>query len=220
VNRRNDCPVHPYRLPTTLAEDGLDLYMDNDTKEKRPRRTDTELDRLAGQLTILRRVVAADLPLLQAWDDDPEIIALMGRKYAETDVSDWFRSLNRDRTCRTWAIDTHDGKLIGELELAHLNWRSGSTELRICIGDKDYWSHGYGTDALRAALRAAFEGLCLDSVYLRVFITNTRAIRTYEKLGFRRQAILEPSIRRQDPAAVLLMNLTRQRWYMKQAQSA
>lgn len=212
--------MHSYRLPTIQAEDGLDFYMHIDTKGKRSRKADAELDRLAGHLTILRRVVAADLPIMQAWDDDPEIIALMGRKYAETDVSDWFRSLNRDRTCRTWAIDTHDGKLIGELELAHLNWRTGTTELRICIGDKEYWSHGYGTDALRTALRAAFEGLSLETVYLRVFITNTRAIRTYEKLGFRRQAILEPSIRRQDPAAVLLMNLTRPRWYMKKAQSA
>ncbi|MDF2627259.1 MAG: putative acetyltransferase [Symbiobacteriaceae bacterium] len=194
--------------------------MDNDTKGKRSRKADPELDRVAGHLTILRRVVAADLPVLQAWDDDPEIIALMGRKYAETDVTDWFRSLNRDRTCRIWAIDTQEGQLIGEVELAHLNWRNGSTELRICIGDKNYWSHGYGTDALRAALGAAFDGMGLESVYLRVFITNTRAIRTYEKLGFRRQAILEPSARRQDPAAVLLMNLTRQRWHMKQAQSA
>ncbi|HWI62310.1 MAG TPA: GNAT family N-acetyltransferase [Symbiobacteriaceae bacterium] len=175
---------------------------------------------MVGALTVLRKVVADDLPVLHAWDTDPEIIGLMGRKYAEMEIADWFRSLTSDRTCRTWAIETPEGRLIGELELAHLNWRSGSTELRICIGDKDYWGHGYGTDAIRAALWAAFHGMSLESVYLRVFVTNVRAIRTYEKLGFRRQALLEPSIRRQDPAAVLLMNLTRQRWHMKQTQSA
>lgn len=194
--------------------------MDNDAKEKRPKKTDGELDRVVGQRTVLRRIVAADLPTLHAWDVDPEIIGLMGRKFAEMDIADWFRGLQRDRTCRTWAIETHEGRLIGELELAHVNWRSSSTELRICIGDKDYWSHGYGTDAIRSAMWAAFQGMGLESVYLRVFVTNGRAIRVYEKLGFRRQAVLEPSIRRQDPAAVLLMNLTRQRWHMKQTQSA
>lgn len=194
--------------------------MEIDAKGNRTRKVDRELDSVTGHLTTLRQLVAADLPLLQAWDDDPEIIALMGRKYAETNVTDWFRSLKRDRTCRIWAIDTSEGKLIGEFELAHVNWRTSSAEMRICIGDKDYWSHGYGSDALRSGLWAAYEGLGLESVYLRVFVTNVRAIRAYEKLGFRRQALLEPSARRQDPAAVLLMNLTRQRWHMKQTQSA
>ncbi|HYF91487.1 MAG TPA: GNAT family N-acetyltransferase [Symbiobacteriaceae bacterium] len=194
--------------------------MDIDTKPKRPRKADAELDRVIGRLTVLRRVVAADLPILHAWDVDPEIIGLMGRKYAEMDISDWFRAVNSDRTCRTWAIETLDGRLIGELELAHLNWRNSSSELRICIGDKDYWGHGYGTDAIRASLDAAFGAMGLESVYLRVFVTNIRAIRAYEKLGFRRRAVLEPSIRRQDPAAVLLMNLSRQRWHMKNSQSA
>lgn len=194
--------------------------MENEAKSKRAKRADGEFDRVAGALTVLRKVVAADLPVLHAWDTDPEIIGLMGRKFAETDIADWFRSLPGDRSCKTWAIETAEGQLIGEIELAHLNWRSHSAELRICIGDKNYWGHGYGTDAIRAVLWAAFEGMRLDSVYLRVFVTNVRAIRSYEKLGFRRQAVLEPSIRRQDPAAVLLMNLTRQRWHMKQTQSA
>lgn len=194
--------------------------MAKETKDKKPRKTDADLDRVVGRLTVLRRVTAADLPMLQAWDVDPAIVELMGRKYADLDIADWYRSLNSDRTCRTWAIESLEGRLIGELELAHLNWRNGSTELRICIGDKDYWGHGYGTDAMRAAMWAAFTGMGLNSVYLRVFVTNARAIRVYEKLGFRRQALLEPSIRRQDPAAVLLMNLTRERWNMKQTQSA
>jgi RimJ/RimL family protein N-acetyltransferase len=187
---------------------------------KKPRKLEAELDHLVGERTVLRRVMAADLPVLYGWDVDPEIVALMGRKYADKPIEEWFRTLATDRTNRTWVIESLEGRLIGELELAQLNWRTGSAELRICIGDRDYWGHGYGSDAIRTALGAAFAVMQLRSVYLRVFVSNARAVHVYEKLGFRRQAILEASSRRQDPSAVLLMNLTRQRWDMKQSVSA
>lgn len=172
---------------------------------------------LMGSITMLRPINRSDLPILQVWDEDPEIIALMGRRFADQSVDEWFKSIRSGQKCRAWGIETHDGVLIGELELAHLNWRMGTTELRICIGNKAYWSRGYGTDALQTILRLAFAGMELRQVYLRVFVSNTRAVHLYERTGFRREAVLEPSVRRGDPAAVLLMNLTRERWARRQA---
>jgi len=176
-----------------------------------------DLNPLVGAVTIMRPVAAHDLPVLEAWDEDPEIIALMGRKYADRSTTDWFRSLQGRRTCRAWVIMTHDQRLIGELELAEINWRAGTAELRICIGEKDCWSHGFGTDAIQSALRMAFGHYELRSIYLRVFATNERAVRVYQRLGFRKEAILTPSSRREDPAPVLLMSLTRQRWQVRTA---
>ncbi|HEY3368157.1 MAG TPA: GNAT family protein [Symbiobacteriaceae bacterium] len=167
---------------------------------------------LLGETTVMRPVTPGDLPLLQAWDEDPVVTELMGRKYGETNSADWFRSLQTERTCRAWMIENKDGRVVGELELAHLNWRNGSTEMRICIGEKDCWNQGYGTDAVRTAMRLAFVGYELQEVYLRVFATNTRAIKVYERVGFRKTAVLPASERREDPSPVVLMSLTRQRW--------
>lgn len=171
----------------------------------------------SGSLTVLRPITRADLPQLAAWDEDPEIIALMGRRFSEHPVEDWLKSVCSGQTCRALAIDTLDGRLIGEAELAQLNRRTGSTELRICIGDKGYWGCGYGSDAFRTLLRIAFEHYGMRQVYLRVFTSNQRAIQLYLRAGFRREGILEPSSRRGDPAAVLLMNLTRERWLRRLA---
>lgn len=165
-----------------------------------------------GSLTVLRPITRADLPLLAAWDEDPEIIALMGRRFSEQPLEDWFKAVRSGQVCRAMAIETLEGQLIGEVELAQLNRRTGSTELRICIGEKGYWGRGYGSDAFGVLLRVAFEDFGMRQVYLRVFTTNTRAIQLYLRAGFRREAILEPSSRRGDPSAVLLMNLTRERW--------
>ncbi len=175
---------------------------------------------LAGQLTVLRPIVATDLPVLQAWDADPAIIALMGRRFADQIPESWLKSLRSARTCQAWLIELPEGRPVGELELAQINWRAGTAEVRICIGDKDCWGKGIGTDALAAALTHAFDAMKLEAVYLRVFETNTRATRLYERLGFRAQGILPPSARRGDPASVLLMNLTRRRWASRQLVTA
>ncbi len=168
-----------------------------------------------GSLTMLRPIAEADLPVLLAWDEDPDIIALMGRRFAEQSVDDWYKSVRSGQASRALAIETLEGKLIGEVELAQLNWRTGSTELRICIGNKEYWGHGYGTDAFNLLLQHTFGDLNLREAYLRVFTSNARAIHVYLRAGFRRQAILEPSSRRGDPSPVLLMNLTRERWHRR-----
>jgi len=174
--------------------------------------------RLTGNLTALRAVTATDLPTLKAWDNDPEIIALMGQRFGDNGAQEWFQSASTGRSCRTMAIEAMDGRLIGEVELAHLNWRVGSTELRICIGEKDCWGQGYGSDALALTLHMAFVQYGLRSVYLRVFVTNERAVHLYARTGFRTEAMLQPSTRRGDPAPVLLMVLTRDRWERVQSQ--
>lgn len=166
-----------------------------------------------GERTTLRALTPNDLPVLEAWDTDPEIEELMGRKFAPAmPVDAWFRRVLRDPRCKAMAIETADGRLIGELEFEQINWRRGSAELRICIGEKAYWSQGLGTDALRSALRLAFCHWGLRTVYLRVFAHNLRAIRSYEKCGFRREGYLAPSERRGDPDGVILMSLTRERF--------
>lgn len=167
---------------------------------------------LVGERVVVRPLTADDLALMQAWDDDPVVTELMGRKYGETSIEEWFRLLQSERTCRAWMIETKDGRTIGELELAHLNWRNGSAEMRICIGEKDCWNQGFGTDAVRTAMRLAFAGYDLQEVYLRVFESNTRAIKVYERVGFRKKAVLPPSERREDPSSVVLMSLSRTRW--------
>lgn len=174
---------------------------------------------LAGPMVTLRPVGAPDLPILQVWDADPAIIALMGRRFDDQTPEDWLRSLRGQRTSRAWIIEAGD-RPVGEVELAQINWRSGTAEIRICIGEKESWGHGIGTESLAHSLRFAFEGLNLKKIYLRVFDTNTRAIHLYERLGFRKEAILAPSVRRQDPAPVVLMNLTHHRWTIRRSAAA
>ncbi len=151
----------------------------------------------------LRPVEQADLGLLSRWDADPVIRALMGRRFVGLTPAEWLENVRRSRSARVWMIEW-EGRPVGEVELAQVNRRSRTAEVRVCVGERELWGRGIGTAAMG-----------LTSVYLRVFTTNRRAIALYERLGFRPEGILEPSRRRGDPAPVLLMSLPRARWRLR-----
>jgi diamine N-acetyltransferase len=138
----------------------------------------------------LRSVEKADLPTFVAWLSDPEVtegLALY-RSLSMAEEEQWFeKMLTRPQDERPFVIEarTEDGwEVIGNLAFFDIKWRERSAELGIMIGEKRYWNQGYGGDALRALLKFGFDTLNLHRVFLRVYETNQRAIRAYEKIGF------------------------------------
>jgi len=84
--------------------------------------------------------------------------------------------------------------LDGDQALGHVGlwpkWTHGNAWLGIGIGDRNYWSKGYGTEALRLILRYGFVELNLHRISLTVLEGNDRAIRAYEKAGFVHEGML------------------------------
>jgi RimJ/RimL family protein N-acetyltransferase len=110
---------------------------------------------------------------------------------------------------RTLAED----KLIGELDLDVVNWPGRDAFVGLGIGETEYWNKGYGTDVMNVLLRFAFTEINLRRVSLTVFEYNPRAIRSYEKAGFRHEGrvrkVLHKEGRRWD---VFCMGILRDEW--------
>lgn len=175
---------------------------------------------MTGTQVSLRPVTGSDLALLESWDQDPEIEALMGRRFTAVQPLEWLRSHLTGRGGLAWMVEEAEtGRPVGELELANLNRRAGSVEVRICLGAKERWGRGYGREALSLALRFAFVNWRLRTVHLRVYTENQRAVRLYERLGFRKVGITPPSERRGDLSPILLMELSQERWHRIQAEA-
>ena len=60
----------------------------------------------------------------------------------------------------------------------------------ISIGDSSFMGGGFGTDAVNTLVNFCFMHLNLHKVYLHVFESNKRAIKCYEKAGFRVEGTL------------------------------
>jgi RimJ/RimL family protein N-acetyltransferase len=113
------------------------------------------------------------------------------------DETDWFEQRRKDKSSMVFAIlALPEKQLIGNCGLHNLDWKNRAAVFGIFIGDKNCWNKGYGTDATRTLLRFAFEQLGLNRVELEVYDFNPRAIRAYEKAGFRRDGVRRQALYR------------------------
>jgi RimJ/RimL family protein N-acetyltransferase len=112
-------------------------------------------------------------------------------------------------TIRTLAED----KLIGDIGLYVVSWPGRDAFVGLGIGERAFWGRGYGTDAMQLMLSYAFMEVNLRRVTLTVFDYNPRAIRSYEKAGFRqegrRRKLLHRDGKRYDE---LFMGILREEW--------
>ena len=144
---------------------------------------------ILGHKTRLRAIEREDLLTFVRWFNDPEV-----RRYLEmylpmskAQEEAWFEAYLKDDTSRNFAIETEKGELIGNIGLRDLDWKNRLASLGFVIAEKEYWGGGYGTDAVTALVDFAFNEMNLHRIYLSVFEFNDRAIRCYEKCGFRQE---------------------------------
>ena len=127
----------------------------------------------------------------------------MEEQVGETSLEDYNFSI------RTLGED----KLIGEIGLEVENWPGREAFVGLGIGETDYWGKGYGIDVMNVILRYAFTELNLNRVTLTVFEYNPRAIRSYEKAGFRHEGRLRDLLNREGRRwDELFMGILREEW--------
>lgn len=146
---------------------------------------------LVGRQLRLKPLVLADLKHMAVWNGDAELQSFVDcdLPFELPALEEWFRANIPDRHYQIFTIEK-EGCLIGDLELDHINWRKRETELRIRIGDKNYWGQGFGSEAICLILYHLFVEREFQRVYLRVYEFNKRAIRCYLKNGFKQTGLL------------------------------
>jgi len=148
---------------------------------------------LRGENVRLRAVEDSDLPLLVGWMNDPHVRYWLHHSDRPDATVESVRArfgLTVERFPNlNWMIET-EGRPVGHVGLLHVDPHHKRAELAISIGEKECWSRGYGTDAIRTVLRHGFEDLGLRRVDLHTDVDNARGIRCYEKCGFVREAVL------------------------------
>lgn len=145
---------------------------------------------LRGDRLLLRPLASTDLRRCVKWFSDPRVIRFLGRNSPVTLAEEerWFQDYERRSDEQIFAIEV-DGQHVGNLGLHKVDRVHRKAEVGIVIGEPTFWSHGYGTEAMRVALRYGFDVLGLNKISLDVLEYNDRAIRTYERLGFQREGL-------------------------------
>jgi RimJ/RimL family protein N-acetyltransferase len=143
---------------------------------------------LRGDLVRLRPVdVDRDLEPCYEWFNDLEVtrfLSIVGPPITRTGERAVLErhGVPTDGSC-FFAIEADDGATIGNCALHRISYLTRAAVLGITIGDKRYWSRGYGTDAVKTLCAYAFVELNLQRIGLSLFASNARALRCYEKAG-------------------------------------
>ncbi len=174
---------------------------------------------IIGKRVRLRAAERSDLPRFVQWLNDPEVIPglliVTPLSFAQEEL--WFSrvlSAPPEEAPMVIEVFTTDGWLpVGNVGLHKISWREREAELGIVIGEKEYWSKGYGGDAIRLVLGYGFNQLNLNRIFLRVHADNTRAIHCYEKVGFVHEGRLRQAHFKDGAYEdVLVMGVLRSEW--------
>ncbi len=142
---------------------------------------------LSDEQIVLGPLEAGDSEQMYEWINDRELVVLSApfRPVGWEDHRQWFEECQRRRDAVIFAIRLREaGQLLGTVQLHSIHPVHRRAELQIRIGRAEHRGRGYGSTAVRLALRFAFDDLNLHRVSLEVFAGNGRAIRAYEKAGF------------------------------------
>lgn len=176
-------------------------------------------DLFRGQLVRL----CADDPAVRAkaevrWESDSEYHRLADSDpaymWSEKKVKEWIEKMDERENRFGFSIHSlAEDKFIGFIGLFIEQWTSGEAWVGIAIGERDFWGRGYGTDAMRLILGYAFLELNLRRVSLGLHGYNQRALKSYEKAGFKMEGVIRSEIGREGRRwDSLFMGILREEW--------
>lgn len=147
---------------------------------------------LCGERVYLRPIEKEDLPILRAWANDPEIRRLTGEvmPMSQAGAEQFLEKVKADES-RVWLVVVlkENDRVIGESGLLRIFYPWRTADLTIILGEKFSWGKGYGREAIRLLMDFAFGELALHRLSIGVVGFNERALRFYEKVGFKREGI-------------------------------
>lgn len=152
-----------------------------------------------GEKVRFREYRKEDVKQAQEYINDPEVKRLLHPGipflYTYEDEQKWFENMSATKDEYSFAIETlEDSKYIGGCGINKVDWKNSTAVVGIFIGDKAYWSKGYGTDAMKVLIKFIFEQMNINKIKLNVNSFNERAIRSYEKCGFIKEGVLRQEL--------------------------
>ncbi len=174
---------------------------------------------ITGSKVILREKRLSDVYSDYVWEVDPELAQLDAAPLETVTFPQYLLECvhklhnSSPSGCR-FAVDTLDGKHIGNCSYYNFSNINDEVELGIMIGNRDYWDKGCGTDAVTALVNYIFRDTRFKRIHLKTLKSNSRAQRCFKKCGFAPCGHLD-----KDGFSFLLMEIRREQWQEQKAKA-
>ena len=109
---------------------------------------------VSGERLYLSHFQRSDVPVITHWLSNLETTAylgMQGRSFLQEQEEDWYTNYTRldDKNFHFAIVARDSDTIIGTVSLMDIRRPHDRAELGIVIGNTDYWSKGYGREAIR-----------------------------------------------------------------------
>jgi RimJ/RimL family protein N-acetyltransferase len=145
--------------------------------------------KIEGKKVRLREKKLADVRNDYNWQRDPELARYDAVPVLEMPFAlyllDYTTEMKKPRRNRfALAIETIEGKHIGNCTCYEIDEKKGEAQFGIMIGDAAYRDKGYGRDVVNTTVDHVFRTTSLNRVYLKTLDWNLRAQKCFSRCGF------------------------------------
>lgn len=143
----------------------------------------------------LREITENDTSLILRWRNSEFVRNnfVIREQFTEEKQKKWLTNIIAQKKAVQYII-LNDNLPIGSVYIRDIDYKHKKGEFGIFIGEKEAIGKGFGFLAIKKIIKIAFEKLKLHRVYLRVFPNNISAIKSYEKAGFIKEALLKDTV--------------------------
>lgn len=144
--------------------------------------------KLEGQRLFLSPISVDDAEKYVCWMNDRSVTDGLGNTVMMTTIEgekEWIVNAGKKGDVNFAIVRKEDDELLGNCSLMNIDRINRKCTIGIFIGDEKNRSKGYGNEALKLLLNYAFNFQNMHNVNLNVFSFNKRAIKCYEKIGFK-----------------------------------
>lgn len=148
----------------------------------------------AGRVVQLRRKHIGDARRDWTWRTDDEIAVLDAVPVSRLSYEEFREQMRWQLEAEThyrnmFAIETVEGRHIGNILLYNVDQGQREAELGIIIGEREFWGSGAGREAVTLLVDHVFTVTSLTRIYLHTLDWNVRAQRAFASAGFRQCGI-------------------------------
>ncbi len=165
------------------------LYHGSEKKE-----SDIIVKKIEMKQIYLRESTFDDCRFFAEWETQPAVTRFFtindGRDYEEV-VTEFVHRQEDDDKLQLTVCMKEDDRPIGRIYISNIDDHYDSLDItRIYIADPAIRGRGLGEEALRAALKLAFDEMNCERVTLDHFTDNKIAAQLYQKVGFQYEGVM------------------------------
>lgn len=148
-----------------------------------------------GDKVILRAITMSDADLLVNLMNDPDTQKMLGGHSFPVSLEEqqkWISAqIGRNDILRCIVADKGSIEIgVGTIILSDIDYINGVAQVHIKMDKDTGRGKGYGTDALKAVVKYAFNEMRLNCIYADVLAYNEISQKLFQKVGFTRDGVL------------------------------